>query len=69
MTPYRITSRTSGPDLGIYYARSEADALDVLARDAGYQDFATACAVTGDDGADLRVEEHQAAPRDAGVSS
>ena len=38
MALYRIESRTSGAVLGEYAAGSEREALDVMARDAGYRD-------------------------------
>lgn len=57
---FRISNPASGLVLGIYEGDDKADALDTYARDAGYADFAAACAVTGDDpdtDADLKVEE------------
>ena len=45
MTSYHITNTRSGNYFGIYEASSEAEALDVMARDAGYKDYADACEV------------------------
>lgn len=42
MRSYRITS-DAGIDLGTYPATSPTDALDAMARDAGYLDHASAC--------------------------
>lgn len=47
---YRISSQNG--EIGTYKARSARDALDVMARDAGNDDFAAACEVTGDDPSD-----------------
>jgi len=52
---YRITNNSSGVDLGLYIAGSEADALEAMAREAGYRDYATACEAATLDG--IRVEE------------
>lgn len=43
---YQITS-SEGADLGIYEGETEADALDAMARDAGYADEAEATRVVG----------------------
>lgn len=43
MAKYRITNRVSGADLGTFDATSEAAALTLFARDAGYTDFVASC--------------------------
>ena len=48
MTTYHIES-SAGQYLGDYPGHTPLDALDALARDAGYADHAASCAVTGDD--------------------
>lgn len=45
MPTYRITNKHSGHCFGEYGAADEADALEVLARDAGYADLKAACEV------------------------
>lgn len=45
MATYMIENTKSGVVFGEYEATSEADALDVMSRDAGYRDFAAACDV------------------------
>jgi hypothetical protein len=47
MTTYRISNRTSGADLGTYNADSPEEALNAMARDAGYDDFTENCDVVG----------------------
>ena len=48
-TKYRIENPRTGAILGEYAAASKADALDELARDAGYRDYHDACVQTGGD--------------------
>ena len=43
MSTYLIENNLSGVVLGEYEAESEAEALDVMARDAGYRDYAECC--------------------------
>jgi hypothetical protein len=45
MPQYQVENTLSRYVFGTYSAKSEADALDVYARDAGYEDFAAACEV------------------------
>lgn len=43
MNSYRITNTISGLVLGVYEAEDEMAALDAMARDAGFRDYAEAC--------------------------
>jgi hypothetical protein len=43
MTTYRVSNVTSGSTLGEYQAESQAEALDMASRDAGYESFEAAC--------------------------
>ena len=45
MTKYLITNAKSGAELGVYEGATEAEALDAMARDAGYADYAACCEV------------------------
>lgn len=45
MSKYLITNTRSGVALGVYEGNSEAEALDAMARDAGYSDYAECCEV------------------------
>lgn len=56
MAKWQITSG-AGADLGIYEGETKEDALDAMARDAGYANNAEATKVSGDDGAHLIVRE------------
>lgn len=49
MTQYSISNRTSGADLGIYESASVEEALDTMARDAGYKNYADCCSVVSAD--------------------
>ena len=40
---YRITNTRSGYTLGDYQGTTESEALDAMARDAGYENFEAAC--------------------------
>ena len=56
MKRFQIAS-TQGANLGTYNGETRKGALDAMAKDAGYRDFADACATTGEDGSDLIVQE------------
>lgn len=43
MTAFHIENSRSGEELGRYYAENAADALNAMARNAGYENFARAC--------------------------
>lgn len=57
MKKFQISNLTSGADLGTYEATTREDALDAMARDAGYESFVASCEVTGEDGSDLVARE------------
>ena len=46
---YQISNSVSGAVLGDYEAADEMAALDVMAKDAGYQDYADLQSVSPDD--------------------
>lgn len=57
MKTYRISNRISGVTVGDYEADDPMSALDVMAREAGYDSYEEASVVTGDRGDDgLDVE-------------
>lgn len=45
MSNYEITNARIGVALGVYEGATEAEALDAMARDAGYADYAECCEV------------------------
>lgn len=55
MTKYSISNQTSGCFQGIYEASSPSEAINVMARDAGYKDHAHVCEVLG-----ITIEEGEA---------
>jgi hypothetical protein len=57
---YTISNSRSGVILGVYEGTSKDDALDTLARDAGYADYFDACE-SGFDGGDLIATEIESA--------
>lgn len=63
-TSYTITS-SAGINLGTFDARSEDDALDALARDAGYIDSDHAARVCGP--WDVTYQEHRVTTEEAEI--
>jgi len=57
MTTYTISNRSSGITLGQYDADTPAQALDAMARDAGYDDYAEACEVAPSDNGEIVAAE------------
>lgn len=49
MNSYEISCKSSGFCFGIYEGDTEIEALDKLARDAGYKNHKEACKAIGDD--------------------
>jgi len=45
MSKYEIENTISGVVFGVYEGNSENEALDAMARDAGYADYAECCEV------------------------
>jgi hypothetical protein len=43
---FEIANTHSGLVLGVYEGETADDALDAMARDAGYQDYRDACSIT-----------------------
>jgi hypothetical protein len=58
---YTIESLQSGVLLGTYHGNTPEEALDAMARAAGYRDAADARKSSGDDGSHLRVTLEQCA--------
>lgn len=54
---FRIENSKSGADLGVYEGETAADALDAMARDAGYADYQHCAETTGSDESDLIITE------------
>jgi hypothetical protein len=57
MAKFEITNTLSGINLGIYEGTTAADALDAMARDAGYEDYTAACDVAPHTEGELLVTE------------
>lgn len=56
-TTFRVQSN-QGIDLGTFDASSAQGALDAMARDAGYESHAAACATTGEDPSDWTSDRY-----------
>lgn len=54
---YQIENTKSGLILGTYEAETEAEALDAMARDAGYADYQAACEIAPPTGGEIAVTE------------
>lgn len=54
---YEITNTKSGFVLGRYDAETEAEALEIMARDAGYKTYAEACEVAPAEDGEIVVTE------------
>lgn len=57
MNTYTIANRHSGLILGVFCCATKADALDMLAQDAGYADYAALCAVVPPQDDELSITE------------
>lgn len=55
MKTYTIVQPATGVELGTYVASSEANALLMLAKDAGYDSIAAMDEASGDDSSELQV--------------
>jgi len=63
MKYFEIVNVKSGHSLGIWEAESAQEALDLLARDAGYRDFVDACEVASGDGIEIIERDRRTAAR------
>lgn len=57
MKNFEISNATSGQVLGVYHAESKDAALDMLARDAGYADYAEVLAICPASDSDVLIAE------------
>jgi hypothetical protein len=57
MKSFAISNTISGADLGTYTGETADDALDAMARDAGYASYAACQEATGEQRTDLLVRE------------
>lgn len=54
---FRISNKVSGAELGIYVAETADEALEAMAREAGYESYQDVCQVTGTDETQLIISE------------
>lgn len=57
MAQWRISNTDSGAELGTYEGETADEALDTMAREAGYESHAAACEAVGDDGVHVEAVE------------
>jgi hypothetical protein len=55
MARFKIENTVSGTVIGEFDADDEQDALDAMAREAGYRDHAEACEVAPTSSSEMRV--------------
>ena len=53
---FNICNKVSGVDLGDYEGADKAEAMDAMAKDAGYKDYRDMCATTDPEDLDAEVE-------------
>jgi hypothetical protein len=60
MPKFEISNIVSAVTLGIYEGADESEALDAMARDAGYSDYRNLCSITDPDDLDAELERCRA---------
>jgi len=55
VSKWQIESTISGVIIGVYEGADESEALEAMAKDAGYADYAEATSVTGVDEGEILV--------------
>src|SRR5690606_13550221 len=64
---FRITNKVSGLVLGVFPGENEQDALDTMARDAGYANYAHILDIYGDDARNELLVEYVGAVEEEGA--
>jgi hypothetical protein len=59
MTKYQIAVKTSGVDLGVYDGADEDEAVEAMARDAGYRDYAAMCSIADPEDLEAEIERQR----------